>query len=115
VLVYNLTPTEVTYKGRRIPPNGGSLEYQDLTFIPTRDLELEKSKVLAFGSVPHWWIVQKAVFQAPSNPIMATVQVAGAVDKTGSIPGQTMAVIAESPVSVTDVAAVSMSSSTKKK
>lgn len=61
MLVFNLTAQELNYKGRKIPPNGGSLNYSELDkgFIPDRDRELEKKKVLAFGSLPYWWNLQQ--------------------------------------------------------
>lgn len=68
MLIYNLTQRDVVYKGRKIPPNGGSLEFGDMSFIPTRDLELETAKVLAFGKLPRWW--------SPVRPEPAPVPVA---------------------------------------
>lgn len=63
MLVFNLTAQELNYKGRKIPPNGGSLNYPELDkgFIPDRDRALEKKKVLAFGSLPYWWKLSQKV------------------------------------------------------
>lgn len=52
--VFNLTKTDHVYKGRTIPPNGGSLEYGEI-FVPDRDLALEKAGILAFGKLPTNW------------------------------------------------------------
>ncbi len=69
MLVYNLTSNEVHYMGRPIPPNGGSLEFPSMTYVPTRDLALQKNKVLAFGSLPAWWnfLVESKLERQP-NP-----------------------------------------------
>jgi hypothetical protein len=55
VLVYNLSKKELYYRGRPIPANGGSLEYPDMKYVPTRDMKLQDDKVLAFGQLPTWW------------------------------------------------------------
>jgi hypothetical protein len=111
VKVYNLTAAEVTYKGRRIPPNGGCVDFKDLAFVPNRDLELQDAKVLAFGSLPHWWNVKEAL----KHTVSATVRKAGAHDRNGNVPQETVVVIAEAAVPVTDSAGVSMGTSSKKK
>ena len=59
--VYNLSQKEVVYKGKRIPPNGGSVEVQGMSFIPDRDLALQEARVLAFGKLPKWWEMDKAL------------------------------------------------------
>jgi hypothetical protein len=57
--VYNLTNKQITYRGKDIPVSG-CLNYPELdTFIPTRDMELEKKKVLAFGELPLWWRINE--------------------------------------------------------
>lgn len=59
--VYNLTNMPIDFKGKTIPPNGGFVEYPMLGgFIPDRDRELEKNKVLSFGELPVWWRLQQA-------------------------------------------------------
>lgn len=66
--VYNLTPdTEIDYRGHRIPPNGGFADLRDLTFLPDRDKQLEKDRVLAFGALPPWFqpYVAPVVVQEP--------------------------------------------------
>lgn len=79
MLVYNLTSKPIHYRGRPIPPNGGSRDYQDLDdggYIPNRDLKLETDKVLAFGKLPDWWAAQQAMKAAEvpkaDQPAMAT-------------------------------------------
>lgn len=62
--VYNLSSKEVVYKGKKIPPNGGSVEVQGMTFIPNRDLALQEARVLAFGKLPKWWEMDKALMTA---------------------------------------------------
>jgi hypothetical protein len=52
VRVFNLGQSELIYKGRPIPPNGGSVDIPDLTFVPDRD---RANKHLAFGSLPRGW------------------------------------------------------------
>jgi hypothetical protein len=54
--VYNLTEKPLDYRGKMLPPNGGSLEFPELdVFIPTRDRALEEKRFVAFGSLPVWW------------------------------------------------------------
>lgn len=68
MLVYNLTPKTLLFMGRPIPPSGGSRDYPELDnggFIPTRDLQLEKDKVLAFGKLPYWWTLEQEVKAMP--------------------------------------------------
>lgn len=71
MLVFNLTDKGVVYKGKHIPPNGGSVEISNLSFIPNRDLALQDAKVLAFGQLPKWWIaktsrqVESPILRAP--------------------------------------------------
>ena len=57
MLVFNLTQKDLIYRGRSIPPNGGSLNYPELDKgqVPARDRKLEKAHVLAFGILPFWW------------------------------------------------------------
>lgn len=77
--VYNLTDQRIDYKGRLIAPYG-SEEY-DITFIPDRDRNLEKAKILAFGFLPKGW--KKP--QPPPEPVakvpVAVQQVAKPVEK----------------------------------
>ena len=61
MLVYNLTGGVITYKGRKIPANGGFVNIPTLSFIPTRDLELETARVLSFGKLPKWWLTERAL------------------------------------------------------
>lgn len=56
MLVFNLTAGPVYYRGRPIPPDGGSLEFADMSYVPTRDMALQENKVLAFGKLPDWWM-----------------------------------------------------------
>lgn len=59
MLVFNLTAGPVYYRGRPIPPDGGSLEFSDMSYVPTRDMALEANKVLSFGKLPDWWMFQQ--------------------------------------------------------
>jgi len=70
--VYNLTTDVVVYKGRQIPPNGESLEFGDLSFVPNRDLALENARVISFGRLPDWWSATK-VKLPPTLPQVAVV------------------------------------------
>lgn len=79
MFVYNLTQSPVVYKGKPIPPNGGSLEFRDMDFIPTRDRELETAKVLSFGSLPRWWKSKtapkvEAAQPAPKQKVFITME-----------------------------------------
>lgn len=65
--VFNLTPETKIYKGKPIPPDGGSVDFPTLDFIPNRDRMLEEKKVLAFGSLPAWFVREKAARQAPAQ------------------------------------------------
>lgn len=58
--VYNLTDGVIIYRRRPIPSRGGSLEYSDLTTVPDRDRRLEEKKILAFGSLPKWYLEKQA-------------------------------------------------------
>lgn len=57
--VFNLTRSTITYRGKPVPPNGGSSEFPDLDVVPPRDMELQDKKVLSFGSLPSWWVARK--------------------------------------------------------
>ena len=74
MLVYNLLNQPLDFKGRTIPPNGGSVDFPGLAFIPDRDRELEKGRVLAFGSLPYWWLQQQAAKNS-SVPVTESVVV----------------------------------------
>lgn len=118
MLVYNLTEAELNYKGKKIPPNGGSVNMPDLTFIPDRDRALESSKVLAFGKLPKWWTIEqalKAAAAAPAPKVAAVVAQPGVPNRNGEVFDSKKIVIttSESPVEVTDKVSVSMSSKKK--
>lgn len=95
--VFNLTQYEVDYKGRKIPANGGSLDYPTLTFVPSRDLELEAAKVLAFGALPAWW-----------NMEMALKDTAEAAAKQASLPPAPVHVSFADEVSASDKVSVEL-------
>lgn len=112
MLVFNLTGGEVTYKGRKIPPHGGSVDFRDLTHIPTRDRELETAKVLAFGSLPAWWHQEKAL----KATVMATVMKPGEMNANGDIFPQKVVITMEAPAEMLkEQAPVSMGTSDRKK
>jgi hypothetical protein len=55
--VFNVTPaTDVEYRGRMIPSNGGYVDVPDPIFIPERDLQLERDRILAFHTLPSWFV-----------------------------------------------------------
>lgn len=53
--VFNLTERYIDYRGKVLKPFGSD-NYPDMDYVPTRDLALQKSKVLAFGSLPKGWV-----------------------------------------------------------
>lgn len=57
--IYNLRTEIIVYRRRSIPANGGYVDFPELTFIPDRDLQLATDKVLSFGSLPQWWVVEQ--------------------------------------------------------
>lgn len=59
MLVFNLSEKALDYRGIKLKANGGSYNYRDMTFVPDRDLELAKSKILAFGALPQWWLDER--------------------------------------------------------
>jgi hypothetical protein len=65
MLVFNLTEKELKFRGKPIPPNGGSNNYPELDpprgFIPNRDRKLEAQKVIAFGQLPKWWVLEQSL------------------------------------------------------
>lgn len=72
--VYNLTDQVLSYRGKDLPPNGGSKDFQELdVFIPDRDRELEERKVIAFGALPSWWHDQ--VREKTAQPKTAAIEV----------------------------------------
>lgn len=80
MLVFNLGMTELVYRGRTIPPNGGALDYADLSFIPDRD---RANRLLSFGSLPKGWKrAEPKVIEAPATvaPVVAAPAVASAVE-----------------------------------
>lgn len=114
MLVYNLTKDEVTYKGRKIPPNGGSVDFLELTFIPNRDRELETNRVLAFGYLPPWWNLQEALKK--TVPVTAVVMKAGEMNANGDVFPKNVTITMEAPAElVHESKPVSMSATTKKK
>lgn len=58
MLIFNLTQQPIEYRGRTIPPNGGSIDLP-LTFVPDRDRKLEEAKKLSFGRLPGWWHLEQ--------------------------------------------------------
>jgi len=110
MFVFNLTQHDVVYKGKKIPPNGGSLEFRDMDFIPTRDRELEAAKVLSFGALPRWWTSARA---AKTVPMTAVVIKPNVPNINGDVFPEKLVVTMDVPVEVTDKASFSMS--TKKK
>ena len=101
MLVYNLTNGEVTYKGKKVPPNGGSVNIPDLSFIPNRDLELEKARILAFGSLPRWWAVEQALKTTVAAPV-PVVEL-----PPMKAPEKKIVITTEAPVEVEDKSSVS--------
>lgn len=59
MIVFNLTDNPLQFHGKTIPANGGSVDIKGLKFIPDRDRKLEKDRVLAFGFLPRWFLVQQ--------------------------------------------------------
>jgi len=58
--VFNLTKNPIDFHGRTIPPDGGSLDYPEISnFLPLRDRKLEEQKVLSFGALPLWWRMER--------------------------------------------------------
>lgn len=53
--VYNLSKKDLHYRNQIIPANGGFREYPSMSYVPTRDMKLQDTKVLAFGQLPSWW------------------------------------------------------------
>lgn len=67
MLVFNLLKTDLSWHGRIIPPNGGSLNFPEMDgFISDRDRKYETNKVVAFGSLPRWWIAQQKLAKEKS-------------------------------------------------
>jgi hypothetical protein len=110
MLVYNLTQRPVVYKGKPIPPDGGSLEFGDMDFIPTRDRDLETAKILSFGSLPRWWTAAKA---SKAAQVTAVVTKPGSPNRNGDVFPEKLVVTMDAPVDHTDKPSFSMS--TKKK
>ena len=101
MLVYNLTSKVITYKGRKIPVNGGSVNIPTLSFIPTRDLELETARVLSFGKLPKWWLTEQAL-----KAVAVAVSVPKEVEHKKPI-------LLETPVTVEDKSSVTTFSKKK--
>lgn len=54
--VYNLSTQELSFRGRTIAPNGGSVSCPELdTFISDRDRALAKAGVISLGALPASW------------------------------------------------------------
>jgi hypothetical protein len=112
MLVFNLTGGEVTYKGRKIPPHGGSVDFRDLTHIPTRDRELETAKVLAFGALPAWWHQQKAL---KATVVQATVMKPGVMNANGDVFPERVVTMEAPAEQLKEQGPVSMGTSERKK
>ena len=64
-MVFNLTANPLHFRGREIPANGGSLDF-DMDYVPSRDQKLVDGKKISFGSLPKWFIVQQAKASRPA-------------------------------------------------
>lgn len=107
--VYNLSNKEVTYKGKRVPPNGGSVEITGLSFIPDRDRALETAKILAFGKLPNWWHVEQAL----KTTVVADV-LKPEINRDGTLYSKKVTVTVDAPsMDLQDRGSVSMSSKKK--
>ena len=53
--VFNLTANPLAYRGVTLAPNGGSHEFRDMDFVPSRDMVLAQKRVIAFGQLPQWF------------------------------------------------------------
>lgn len=82
MLVFNTSSKEITYRGKPIPADGGSLEYPGLIFIPNRDRELEVNHLLSFGALPAWFLRQKAIQKAEEQK---KIQAAAALPVTVTV------------------------------
>lgn len=65
--VFNLSSQAVIYKGKTIPPGGGHIDYPSLDFVPDRDRALETKRVLAFETLPAWFVREQALKQAAES------------------------------------------------
>jgi hypothetical protein len=89
--VFNVTPsTEVEYRGRMISPNGGFVDLPDVPFLPDRDLQLERDKIIAFRRLPEWFLLKKQMEEDASRlAMMAPVMVpTPAVDELAPEPAE---------------------------
>ena len=62
MLVFNLQNYVLDFHGKKIPADGGSLNFTELDppgFIPDRDRKLESDKIIAFGKLPYWWALEQ--------------------------------------------------------
>jgi hypothetical protein len=71
--VFNLSSQFVDYRGRNIPPNG-YYDFPGLTHIPDRDRALERSRILAFGKLPQWWLLEQELKLVPEQAKSVTDQ-----------------------------------------
>ena len=54
--VFNLTSKPLDYRGVVLSPNGGSHDYRDMSYVPSRDRTLVEKKIISFGNLPQWWL-----------------------------------------------------------
>jgi hypothetical protein len=73
--VYNLTDKVLDFRGKKISPKGGSMEYGDLTYIPTRDRALEVAGIISIGSLPEGWKKEPEVLPEESQKVEAREEV----------------------------------------
>lgn len=98
--VFNLTDQRVDYRGKLIPPYG-SEEY-DLDFIPDRDRQLEKSKMLAFGAIPKWWRKPAPVIDPAPTAVATKVDTKVATKVATEVKTEMKAVVAVEEPKVED-------------
>ena len=74
--VYNVSSKVISYRGKDLFP-GASINFPELDeFLPDRDKELEKKKLLAFGSLPNWYLIDKETKaqKAAAKPVPAATE-----------------------------------------
>jgi len=60
MLVFNLTKSVLVYRGKQLAPGSGA-EFPELnSHIPDRDRKMADARVIAFKSLPRWYVNQKA-------------------------------------------------------
>ena len=67
--VFNLTRAPLQFRKKVLAADGGSEEFPELDkFIPNHDRALATKNIVALGSLPNWWVLQRRAEMSQTMP-----------------------------------------------